>query len=185
MIMTTKEQIQQFLDDAWELRGRGNYKESRRLLDKAQKLCQSKDYEMLGQVFHIYMQHEFDHGNLNQALDYNKETISYYTKAKNPNKIAHAIRHRADLQNELGHIEEAEMNYIKAIDLYRDNPDSPNGDLANALRGYALLLEKKKMYEDAILVWREIGELYLKCQFPLGVLEAKNRINQLKTYNQQ
>ena len=81
---------------------------------------------------------------------------------------------------ELGQIENSEFNYIKAISIYKEKIDSKNGDLANALQGYALILEKKKMIEGAILIWKEIRDIYTECQFSSGINLADNKLKRLK-----
>ena len=129
------------------------------------------------------MQHEYDHDNLLKALEYNNKSISYYTKDKNLDKIAHSIRHRADLQKALGQFENAESNYLKAIRIYKEQLQAFNGNLANALRGYALVLEKRKRFKKAIMVWEEIKAIYAKHQFSEGTIEANHKISQLKNHD--
>lgn len=178
--MTSRENIKQLLRKAWELRGDGNYKASRQYLERALELCQPEDLNLLGRIYHIYMQHEYDHDNLLNALEYNKKSISYYTEAENHDKMAHAIRHRANLQYEMDQLEAAEANFIKALNIYRENNTTQTGDLANALRGYGMLLEKKTHFEKALKVWEEIRDLYQTEHYREGMVEAIEKIKQLK-----
>ncbi|MEM9680231.1 MAG: tetratricopeptide repeat protein, partial [Bacteroidota bacterium] len=138
-----EELIQQLLNKAWELRRLEDYDSSRAALTSALNLCHKSDHDHLGRIYNIKMQYETDHDHFEKALPYCKTALSFYLQTQNPNKIAHATRHLADIQSELNQLDEAELNYSKAIDIYRYNIQASNGDFANALRGYALLLEKK------------------------------------------
>ena len=106
------------------------------------------------------MQFEYDQDNLADALKLCQESLAFYQEAKNSDKIAHSTRHIADLQCHLGEDADSESNYSAAIRMYRDNPHTQEGDLANALRGFAVLLEKRKRVQEAIAVWEEAKELY-------------------------
>jgi tetratricopeptide (TPR) repeat protein len=57
----------------------------------------------------------------------------------NPLALAHTLRHEADILREQKKISEAETIYGEALRLYRTHPEHRPLDLANALRGYALL----------------------------------------------
>ena len=174
--MQRKQLIQEYLNDAWDLRRLGQYHNSKEVLVKAHKLCKEKDFELLGRVYHIYMQYEYDHEKYNEAVKFCRLAISFYVKGNNPNKIAHATRHLADLQLELNRLDKAEKNYLHAIDIYRKDPNTPKGDLANALRGYALVLEKGEKIAKAIEMWEEILHLYQDKGFQEGIDEASQRL---------
>ena len=178
--MNETKDISQMLASAWDLRRRGDYHSSRKLVDKARELCAEDDYQSLGRIFHIYRQFESDHNQYEKALDYNKKSLAYYKLSGNVDKIAHSTRHIADLQMELGDYEEAETNYRKVILLYKSNHETHNLDLANANYGFGLCLEKRGKTNEAIQVWKETKDLYASCNLQQGVSEAQKRLDKLK-----
>ncbi len=171
--------IQELLVKAWEMRRVGNYDDARHLVKEAQRLCNDYDYNSLGRIFHIKMQFESDHRRLSKALEMCKKSLINYKKSNNLNKIAHSTRHLADLERHLGKEDNSENNYRVAIDIYKNNPNTSNGDLANALRGFGLLLEKRRKIKEAIAVWKETKDLYQACNLQAGVDEANNRLGLL------
>ncbi|MBT8272172.1 MAG: tetratricopeptide repeat protein [Bacteroidia bacterium] len=177
--MSNESKIKQLLAEAWVKRREGNYKASRNLVKEAQRICDADDYNALGRIFHIYMQFEADAQNPAKALELCKKSLSYYKKAANPDKIAHSTRHIADLESLLGKDEDAEGNYREAIRIYRDDPNSSIGDLANALRAFGLLLEKCGKIEEAIDIWKMTKELYQAINLQDGVDEANKKLNAL------
>jgi len=95
-------EIKQLLHKAWDKRRSKKYDEALDLVRKAQELSKADDYDSLGRVFHVYMQLEHDRGNFSTALNYCQTSLEYYKKTEDPSKIAHSLRHVADLQRELG-----------------------------------------------------------------------------------
>jgi len=178
--MTDDRKITELLEEAWNKRGAGNYSEAKELVRKAHNLCKDDDYMYLGRVFHIYMQFESDHDNYAKALEFCQQSLGFYIKSKIPDKVAHSTRHVADLQRHLGQEAESELNYRKAIDIYRSNSDTHDLNLANALRGFGILLEKLKKEEEAIAVWKEVKELYHTCNLQDGVDEANHKLDSLR-----
>ncbi len=53
------------------------------------------DYIALSRIYHIYMPFESDHDNLPAALDFCRQAIHFYQQADNPDRIAHATRRPA------------------------------------------------------------------------------------------
>jgi len=176
--MTKKNIIEQLLEKAWKLRGEGNYDESIKVLSSAESLCELDDYYFLGRINHIRMQYEADKENYERAIEFCRLAISLYRKSKDLNKIAHSMRHLADLQLEINQLNDAEKNYMGTINIYK-NINANSSDFANALRGYALLLEKQNKISRAIDLWGEIVQLYKENNFNKGVQEGINKMNYL------
>ena len=172
--------MHQLLVEAWRLRGLGKYAEATKLVDYVHEHCPGQNVNLLGRIFHIYMQMAYDHGKPEEALAFNQQSIDYYQKGKLPDQIAHALRHRADILSHLKRFDEAEQYYHEAIEIYRKQTNTHPGQLANALRGYALLSEQIQQLKRAVTTWKEIKSLYEACQVPEGVLEANHKINQLQ-----
>lgn len=177
--MKASSQIQECLSEAWSKRRVGDYEAAKSLIAQAEEICASDDYASLGRIYHIYMQFEADHDRHEQALPFSKQSIAFYEKAQMPNKLAHAIRHLADLHQILGRSETSEIHYRKALSIYRSDPGTAEGNLANALRGFGLLLEKIGKDTEAISIWQETKALYLACGLKAGVEEAQQHLNEL------
>jgi hypothetical protein len=64
--------------------------------------------------------------------------------------------------------------------IYRDHPETPPLDLANALRGWALLKESMGEIKPAREQWQEAGKLYADVHVEVGVAESKRRVELLK-----
>lgn len=177
--MMDNSKIKQLLREAWAKRLEEKYDEARNLVKEAHRLCENDDYNALGRIFHVYMQFESDHDNPLKALELCRQSLMYYKKANNLNKVAHSTRHIADLERNYGNEDDSERNYREAIEIYRSNSNTSKGDLANALRGFCLLLEKRGKIEEAILVWKETKALYLACGLQEGVDEANLKLDSL------
>ena len=179
--MSSISAIAKLLDEAWRRRREENYEDARALLIKARGLCEEDDYNSLARIHHIYMQFDYDQGNLSNALELCHKSLAFYHKANNSDKIAHSTRHIADLQCHLGDDTSSESNYRTAISIYKDNPDTQAGDLANALRGFAILLEKRGKIQEAITAWEEAKELYQAGHVQCGVDEAGRKLVALRS----
>jgi len=175
-----KPEVKQLLEEAWAMRREARYDRAGILVEKALRLCDEEDYNSLGRIYHIYMQFESDHGNPEKALELCQMSLAYYKKAGNLNRNAHSTRHIANLEYHLGKEGDAEQHYRNAIAMYRENPNTFLGDLANALRGFGILLEKRGKIEEAIETWEETKKLYQACRLQEGVDEADQRLNSLQ-----
>ena len=177
--MKDNPKIKQLLEEAWFKRREEKYDEARNLVEQAHGLCKDNDYNSLGRVFHVYMQFESDHNNHSKAVELCQKSLMYYKKANNLDSVAHSTRHIADLQYHLGKDAESERNYREAIGIFRDNPNMHIGNLANALRGLGLLLEKRGKIQEAIDVWKETKELYNSIHLQEGVDEVNQILKSL------
>lgn len=166
--------INDALDDAWKARGRGNYSEVEIILGQLEMQVDPADYFTLGRIHHIKMQVARDHGRLEEARAYCGKSIALYERSKNEDRIAHSRRHFADLLCDLNRLDEANTQYEYCISIYRkmNVPFSP--DLANALRGYALLLEK--MNRSASSTWQEVRSIYRHHNIIAGIAEADEHL---------
>ena len=66
--------------------------------------------------------------------------INHYAAGNHAEKMAHALRHVADVRRDLGDAAAAERDFRLAIQMYRDLDPTPAHPLVNALRGFAMLL---------------------------------------------
>lgn len=83
-----------------------------------------------------------------------EESVAILRGEKLPLKLAHTVRHLADIYRHLGEKDRAERCYDEALAIYRSHPETAPLDLANALRGVAILkcdeshwAEAKRIYD--------------------------------------
>lgn len=96
-----------------------------------------------------------------------------------PLALAHTLRHEADILREQKKVCEAEAIYNDVLALYRTNPDHRPLDLANALRGYALLKARIGDVRASIQLWQEAGAIYESLGLEAGVAESRAQITVL------
>lgn len=89
---------------------------------------------------------------------------------------AHALRHIGDILRGEAMLDAAREYYERAIVLYERRRDRRDLDLANALRGYALLLEG--LGDDPRALWSRVRELYVAEGVEAGVTECDKRLHQ-------
>lgn len=178
--MTRKQKIAQLLDEAWKTRGDADYERGRRLVDEAAGLCREGDYESLGRVAHVYGQFERDQGNREGALHFYQEGYNHYVAGNHAEKMAHSLRHVADVRRDLGDAAVAERDFRLAIQMYRDLDPTPAHSLANALRGFAMLLERIGKNEEALRAFEEAHRRYTQVGNAPGIAEMGRKVKQLR-----
>lgn len=171
--------VKGLLREAWRLRGQGNYTEALEAVHRAHSICGDQDYEALGRIYHVYMQFEYDRDDCVTALELCKKSLAYYHISGNQDRIAHSSRHVGDLLRELGRLDESEGLYRSALALYRREPGTTKGDLANCLRSYGLLLEAMEKTNRAMVAYLEARDLYDDIGLSDGVVELTGRLDTL------
>jgi tetratricopeptide (TPR) repeat protein len=89
---------------------------------------------------------------------------------------AQGIRRLGDVYRRGNRTSEAEVCYREAIETYRSNPYSPPLDLANAVRGLAVLTDEVYGFREATTLWEEACELYGSAGIAAGVAECAARL---------
>jgi len=105
-----------------------------------------------------------------------EEAAAVYRTLDDPLRLAHTVRHVGDILREDKQLEPAGPCYREALEIYRAHEDTPPLDLANAIRGYALLKAETGERQDAIALWQEAGELYAQVHVEAGVAESERRV---------
>jgi tetratricopeptide (TPR) repeat protein len=118
-------------------------------------------------------------GNLQLALELYQAAANALSKLNEPLRLAHTIRHVADIQRHLQLLDEAHANYAEALAIYRAQPDTGKLDLANTLRPYALLMESLGNHTAAREMLTEARDLYAALNLQVGVDEANRRLTLL------
>lgn len=103
---------------------------------------------------------ERDLGNIESSLQHYREAVSVCRSIDAPLTLAHTIRHVGDILRESRQLEAALPCYVEALEIYRSHPNTGTLDLANTLRGFALLEAALGHNESAIALWQETGALY-------------------------
>src|SRR2546423_11645944 len=85
-----------------------------------------------------------------------------------PLLLAHRVRHLGDAYRRLGRAELAEPSYIEALSIYRQHEEARPLDVANALRGFAILKESAGARDEARRLWQEGHDLYGQVDVPAG-----------------
>ena len=114
-------------------------------------------------------------GNQAQVLKY-KLAVSGLREANDPLRLAHAVRHLGDAYRHAGQTSESEACYVEALSIYRSRDDRKTLDLANAIRGYAVLKNETGNWEEAKLLWQEAHDLYLSVGVTAGVAGSASRL---------
>lgn len=121
---------------------------------------------------------ERNSGNLEAAIRHYREAAELYREIGDDLKLAHTIRHVGDMLREQGSFGPAQDCYEEAVGLYRKYREANRLDVANALRGYALLTEATGEREKAKALWREARGHYAEAGVEVGVKEAERRLQE-------
>jgi tetratricopeptide (TPR) repeat protein len=133
---------------------------------------------------------ERDLGEIESSLQRYREAVSICRSLDSPLTLAHTIRHVGDILRESAQLEAALPCYREALEIYRSHPETNMLDLANTLRGYALLEAALGQTETAIALWQETRALYnqvwqepespySEADLKPGILESQRQIAQL------
>jgi tetratricopeptide (TPR) repeat protein len=111
-----------------------------------------------------------------EALKNYEEAVAIYRAKNDSQRLAHTIRHVGDIHRRQKRADLAEPCYREALELYRRDETTAQLDLANALRGFALLQEDKGEPLQAKVLWDEARGLYAAVHVREGVAESSRRL---------
>jgi tetratricopeptide (TPR) repeat protein len=120
---------------------------------------------------------------LDSALESYQNAATIYRGRNEPLALAHTVRHVGDIQTELGLLTEAEASFQEALSIYRSHSVTKPLDLANAVRGHAVLKQTAGDKLNAKLLWEEAHELYRALNIDAGVAESSRHIAELADPN--
>jgi tetratricopeptide (TPR) repeat protein len=103
---------------------------------------------------------ERDLGEIAASLQHYRDAAAIYRMENEPLAVAHTIRHVGDILRESGQLAPALPCYEEALHIYRSHAETSTLDLANTLRGLALLQSGLGQRQAAIELWKEAGALY-------------------------
>src|SRR5664279_4168966 len=99
-------------------------------------------------------------GNPEAAAHQYANAVVLYRELGHQDRLAFAIRHQADVLRETGKFADAEPLYREAEEIYRKLGDPAALDLANTLRGLALVNEATARLSESKVLWKEARQLY-------------------------
>jgi tetratricopeptide (TPR) repeat protein len=134
---------------------------------------------MLARALEGAGQIESDLGDSEAALDLYRQAAELYRLHGTPLELAHCVRHVGDILRRLERAEESATCYEEALAIYRREEQAPLLDVANAVRGFALLEEQRGHAAEAIALWRRALELYRQTGIEAGVAEGEKSIARL------
>ena len=126
---------------------------------------------LLGQI-------ERDSDHRTAALQHYKEAVDISRNVDQPLRFAHTLRHLADLYCDDGMLDLAESCYHEVLATYRTNKGSSPGDLANAIRGFAVMKDAAGSPDEARPLWEEARDLYASLGVEEGVQECNSRLGE-------
>ena len=174
------DELEQLFADAYHARREHRSDDAKRLLTAAVEQSRGSNVPAdLARALTALGQIERDMKNTQAALQFYQEAVAIYHTQGDILRLAHTVRHVGDIYREDGQWAPAEPCYQDALGMYRANPDTPPLDLANTLRGYALLKNQLGQNEQARELWTEARDLYRSVNVEAGVAESTRRLAQL------
>jgi tetratricopeptide (TPR) repeat protein len=121
-------------------------------------------------------QTERDQGHLAQALAHYQEAAAILRGTANAARLAHTVRHVGDIHQQMEQPALAGPCYQEALTLYRALPQTGAGELANALRSWALFQQGRASTAEVAATWRETRDLYRAAGIEAGALESERHL---------
>jgi tetratricopeptide (TPR) repeat protein len=171
------------LERGFEARREHRIADAREHLAEAVELCRKhNDRALLARALTGLGQIERDLHNLDVALRLYQEAADLYRSLDDLLLLAHTVRHVGDILRNQGQLKEAALAYTEAIEIYRSQRQTTPLDLANAIRGYALLKGKTGETEEAWNLWKQARDLYASVNVKAGVEECNVQIASLTSH---
>src|SRR5271165_6268052 len=144
------------LKQGYEARREHRLAEAKDSFAEAVDLCRgASDQVMLARALTGLGQIERDLHETDAALKRYEDAVALYRTLDEPLLLAHTVRHVGDILRGQKKLELAAPCYKEALEIYRSHDHTAPLDLANTLRGYALLKSGTERTEEAIELWRE------------------------------
>jgi tetratricopeptide (TPR) repeat protein len=171
------ESIDELLNKATCARLEQRFGDARRDLAEAVKNSREQnDQRRLAKALGALGRIQRDLHNDDDALKLYEEATEIYRVLNDQLKLAHSVRHVGDILRHMERFAAAATSYAEALSIYRVHRETPLLDLANALRGFALLKEAVGENAQAKAMWEEAGGLYAAVNVESGVVESARRV---------
>jgi tetratricopeptide (TPR) repeat protein len=153
--------VESLLNQGYQARGEHRHANAKAIYTEAIDLCtSSNDQPHLAQSLTGLGQIERDLGETDSALEHYQDAVAILRTVDEPQSLAHTVRHVGDILRESSQPNLALSCYEEALAIYRSHPETNTLDLANTLRGSALLQADLGNSQAAIEMWKEAGQLY-------------------------
>jgi tetratricopeptide (TPR) repeat protein len=170
-------EIEILMEHAFQARRENRPEDAKRFLLVAVEISRSSESrDALARALTGLGQIERDLNHSGAALGHYEEAAAIYRSQKNSMRLAHTVRHVGDIYRHERRHELAAPCYEEALAIYRAQEETSQLDLANALRGLAILKEETGDAPRARLAWQEAKELYAAVNVEAGVVESARRI---------
>jgi tetratricopeptide (TPR) repeat protein len=178
--VTMRENADSLMTQALQARRENRLDDAHRCLVDAVHLCRNTGIPVdLARALTALGQIERDMDHTETALTYYQEAADIYGAEGDLMRLAHTIRHVADIHQDAGRMLKAEPLYQEALRLYRNDGRTGPLDLANTIRGLAISKEHAGQFEQAKILWAEAKTLYMGVNVRQGVAESSRRLASL------
>jgi tetratricopeptide (TPR) repeat protein len=170
--------IDELIASGYEARRQGKLAEAKQLFEQALDSCDDGKSENYARALTALGQIERDLENTPAALYHYIRAANIYGKLPDVLRRAHSLRHVGDILRESCDFLMALSYYDEALTIYRTQPGRKDLDLANLLRGFALLKETLNDTQNAKKLWEEAKQLYQAAGVEAGVRESQKHLQQ-------
>ena len=168
------ETAESLLNRGYQARREHRLADARQIYTEAVDLCrESNDQVHLAQSLTRLGGIERDLGEIEASLLHYQEAVAICRTLDDPLRLAHTVRHVGDILRESNQLAPALPCYEEALAIYRSYAETDSLDLANTLRGYALLNSALGEYRKAAALWKEVCALYAHANVQAGVAESE------------
>lgn len=168
------------LNQAYQARKENRLADAKRDLIEAVELCRRTGaLSELAQALTRLGQIQRDLNQREAALKLYEEAAAIYRANGENLKLAHTVRHLGDIHREQGERVLADRRYREALELYRSDEETTPLELANTLRGFAILKGDMGEVENASALWHEARNLYAAANVEAGVTESSQQLTLL------
>jgi tetratricopeptide (TPR) repeat protein len=173
------ETFEELFARGYQARRQNQLAESRAaFLEGVRKAALETNRPLLAEALCGLAQAERGIGNLEAAAHQFSNAAILYRDLGQPERLAFAMRHQADVLRELLKFSEAEPLYRQAEQIYRQLGEPATMGLANTLRGLALIKRATARLEESKTLWQQARQLYSKCKVTAGVEECDKQLFQ-------
>jgi tetratricopeptide (TPR) repeat protein len=175
------ETFQEQFARGYKARREGHLADSRAIFLKAvRSAAEEGDRPSLAEALCGLGQAEHGIGNLEAARHHYASAAVLYRQIGPLARLAYALRHEADILREASLPVEAEPLYVEAEGIYRQQGEEAELDLANTLRGLALVYESTGRADASRSFFEQARDLYAKCNVPAGVAGCEEKLSPRK-----
>ncbi len=174
---TIEEKVYGLLEQVRAFRRSEDYPDAWERLAMAKDICPKDRHDLQGGLAAMTGQLFRDQGNLQLAIDAYKDALDQFEQHGDQLRVAHTLRHLAEIKEEVDDIEAARDDYEECKKLYEGKVEASKMDLANFYRAYALFLEKDGAAKPNVAdFWERARDIYAEFGIEEGVKECESHL---------